>query len=152
MTLLRILFVEDEPRHIERTRAVLAATRLFDLPQTILSYDDLNQSTCDGADLFVLDVMVGDSGESFAAFIRRLREGHRKPFIAFTNNSDTRTMPSFAGSQSLRQVVLEHGGMCVMMKRRSHSEGSTIGTGDIQLDLAETILKFYWSSFGQRGT
>ena len=142
---MRVIFVEDRRRDVDKVVTVLETTRFFEV-EVLADYSEVDDKCLADAELFVLDILIAGSDGEFAKFIRKLRKV-KKPFIAFTTNSEHTRLKSVSGDPPppLREIVLEHGGLGMLSKRRRHDESKEKSTADIQLDLAEKILQFYWS-------
>lgn len=141
---MKLIFVEDKRAEVDKVVTVLRTTGFFSI-EVLADYSEVDEACLEEADLFVLDILIRGSDAEFTSFIRTLRR-IKKPFIAFTTNSEHTRLKSMAGSPPppLREVVLEHGGLGMLMKRRRHDESKDKSLSDIQLDLAEQILAFYW--------
>lgn len=147
---MKIVFVEDRRADIDKVVTVLRTTGLFaheDI-EVLADYSEVDEECLTECDLFVLDVLIRGSDVEFTEFIRQLRRSEpRKPFIAFTTNSEHTRLSSLAGDPPppLREVVLEHGGLGMIGKRRRHDDRKEKSLNDIQLDVVERVLAFYWS-------
>lgn len=142
---MKVLFIEDEPDHVAKSISVLRSTELFESVENVLSYRALDDLRIRETDLFVLDVLVDRKDEDFLGMVKNLRR-IRKPFIAFTTITENHRMESVPGRPAIRHVVLEHGGLRLITKSRSHDDAASKSSVDIQLDLAEAVLQFYWSN------
>ena len=139
----RVVFVEDNDSDVNLTIDVLKATQSFEAV-LVRHYRSLNEETVRRADLVVLDRSVDDNTQQYAEKIRELRSGN-VPFLVFSV-----TPPSEKVSDkpwSVRQQALMNGAMEYIWKR-AETARDYVDPDESQLDLAESVLRYYWSVRG----
>lgn len=146
MIKMEITFVDDAPKEVDAVRRVLETTQYFQ-PHVFAHYDAVKEDAIRDSDLFVLDVlMLERDPKPFAAFIQELHRRH-KPFIAFTRLIDEQKVKSVPGEPELRKLVFEHGGLGVVSKGPDVSQQGQLKHRDLQMELLERIMAFYWGWF-----
>ncbi len=140
---MTIVFVEDMQETIDPVITTLETSKYFEVV-LYNDYDLVPESRMKTNDLFVLDVLTKDGDEPFTQFIRSLRLCER-PFIAFTSMNEHGKLPSMAGEPQLRRTVFEYGGLGMVSKYATAGQERTVSKPDLQMDLIERIMNFYWT-------
>lgn len=147
MRAMRVIFVEDDVKDIREVKRVLRTTGLFQVEQ-VRDYAPLNDETIANTDLFVLDVFMEEEDRrddrQFVDFVKAI--ACRKPFIAFTNLKSRGSIDTSGGPQQVREFIYSRGAVGLVTKSPpDRADPEHHWRLDMQYDLIERILMFYWS-------
>lgn len=145
MKKLSLTFVEDEHKEIAFIEDTLQTTGYFNI-RVLASYDAIKAEHFSDTDLFVLDVFTANDDENFCKFISELHM-RKLPFIAFSRLSSHYKLRALSGTE-LRQAIHERGGLGLVSKTPNKGDDSHMLKRDMQMDLVEKILTFYWAHRG----